>query len=434
MNIDNASNSPAGDDAPARWSGGNSAPEPQHDNALTKSKKAIACPTSHGARGERNVGSHHNETGYDANCHKENTEKKGLGLGRKRDSNIPGAYKTRGCLRGNDDKLRGSKILQKHAKYGVPASSMRPVATNVKVVDVDDFQAQRSAILLYNKSLVAYPAYRSQKKTPSSAPAQERPSDVIDVDRLHDSLVTCRPGLETSTTTEDEIEVPPIMQNGDLAIPEDMEEEIDAPPERGGRDEEYITDLEGGIVESEPSSNEDTIGLVEAHEVAEEGSGELPQAVPYDIPEHKSVHLSKKQRRAAGGFAVGVTALVIVTIIIVLLLGKRKTQEDQSGNVEGDPVPPEAQQTNETLPSESLAPSSTLSEAQDLYAEMLLDLLPNYTLGSLMDSSSPQFRAFNWTVHDPNFLVYPQWRLQQRFALATFFYCMLRGASHGKLT
>ena len=54
-------------------------------------------------------------------------------------------------------------------------------------------------------------------------------------------------------------------------------------------------------------------------------------------------------------------------------------------------------------------------------------LLPDYTVASIeQDSTSSQAMALEFVVKDPLLESYPEWRIQQRFALATFYY-----ATHG---
>ena len=49
--------------------------------------------------------------------------------------------------------------------------------------------------------------------------------------------------------------------------------------------------------------------------------------------------------------------------------------------------------------------------------------LPDYTTDAIRnDRESPQYDAFQWLKNDPNLDEYPEWRRQQRFALATLFF------------
>lgn len=441
MNDDNDSRSSVEDDAAFSYEGSrNFQPEIANNSSiLAENKNLIAYPVTRGGRGERNTNISPPWTRP-----QEKTEK-GLGLsrvGRKKEEvssidNPPQPTTSPGAF-----------------------SSSAPRPSAPKEIDVDDFQQSR--ILRHNKSLVVYPACRLQSPAPASSdtilPTNNQPSsNVIDVDNLQEGGVLQyyknqvkypRRFRASATTEEEEIEVPPTIDEEEIDVPAANEEEtgVAAVPALGNNENDTLTvqrnaDLEDGTLENqsisnqattgqatvqsveeqqenEPIPNQTTIGLVEAHEVAEEGPEELPQAVPYDSSEPQPFHLSRKQRRIAGLFVAGIGALVIVTIIAVIVSGKNKTQ----ANAEEGSFPADAQLANGTLADQTLAPSWAPSKAQDFYGAILLDLLPNYTLRNLVDSSSPQSRAFAWTINDPGFLALEPWRLQQRFALATYFY------------
>jgi hypothetical protein len=72
--------------------------------------------------------------------------------------------------------------------------------------------------------------------------------------------------------------------------------------------------------------------------------------------------------------------------------------------------------------SPSAAHSSMPSSAPTGYLDLLFDDLPGSTQKSLQNSSTPQWKAYNWLSNHQNITNLPEWRKKQLFALATFFY------------
>ncbi|CAB9504845.1 Leucine Rich Repeat [Seminavis robusta] len=67
------------------------------------------------------------------------------------------------------------------------------------------------------------------------------------------------------------------------------------------------------------------------------------------------------------------------------------------------------------------APSLAPTDSPTMYAVTLG--LPDYSVDKILkDETSPQARAYSWIMDDPNQERYPDWRILQRFALATFYY------------
>ena len=123
---------------------------------------------------------------------------------------------------------------------------------------------------------------------------------------------------------------------------------------------------------------------------------------------------------------------------------------DDNNNDEDEAIwlrPPTTPTSDTTRPSTTVAPSSQPSTSsptmswlagsdspptptpselppglRESYEAYITSLLPNYTLDAMQtDPWSPQSLAFNFVKRDP-YLDSPPWRVQQRFALATFFY------------
>jgi hypothetical protein len=72
--------------------------------------------------------------------------------------------------------------------------------------------------------------------------------------------------------------------------------------------------------------------------------------------------------------------------------------------------------------SPSMTPSSVPSSAPTGHLDLLQRDLPIYTQDSLQNSSTPQWKAFDWLSNHQNITNLPEWRKKQLFALATFFY------------
>ena len=141
--------------------------------------------------------------------------------------------------------------------------------------------------------------------------------------------------------------------------------------------------------------------LAVAEEVVEEG------AAPHDLPqaeELRSKEPPKTKTMIWGGVViVGLVALVIFLIVFFVVRGTDKSAS-ASGTV--------GTTSNSTEP-----PAPILSPE-----EILVGLLPAYTLPKLDLEFTAQSRAFQFLVQDPNFDFYSEKRLLQRFALATFYY------------
>lgn len=67
-----------------------------------------------------------------------------------------------------------------------------------------------------------------------------------------------------------------------------------------------------------------------------------------------------------------------------------------------------------------------MPDNRDLLVEIsddyVLSLLPDYTLRAMNNANSAQALAFEFLSADPNPTFYPDWRIKQRFALATLYF------------
>jgi hypothetical protein len=130
---------------------------------------------------------------------------------------------------------------------------------------------------------------------------------------------------------------------------------------------------------------------------------DLPQAQQVDVA------LAAKKRRQAlwkafGFVAIGTLFLVGIMILLVFLLRGSGSSTDVINE-------------NETNVSWT---APTLLELE----EYVRVLLPNYTKAALDDPDSPQKNAFEWLMNDPALPNYTDWRILQRFILATFYHAM----------
>lgn len=73
------------------------------------------------------------------------------------------------------------------------------------------------------------------------------------------------------------------------------------------------------------------------------------------------------------------------------------------------------------LPKATMAPTLTKPQALDAF----IVSLPYVTRNTIQNQpTSPQAKAYDWITEDINFVSYPLWRLQQRFAMATIYHAL----------
>jgi hypothetical protein len=133
----------------------------------------------------------------------------------------------------------------------------------------------------------------------------------------------------------------------------------------------------------------------------------IAEAVPLDEGQvsFKTLFKSRKVRLTAVGLIV-VTILCVVILVLVIL---RRPEENVT------PPPMSAPTT---------APTELYVGDKDSF---VLNLLPDYSLEALNDSSSPQSRSLEWLWKDPVATgLLPNFRKVQRFALATSFFSLTR--------
>ena len=108
--------------------------------------------------------------------------------------------------------------------------------------------------------------------------------------------------------------------------------------------------------------------------------------------------LEKNKNLLLGVSIVLIVVLAVVIVVVVVLGGS------------GDDSP--------EVPTEPPAP-----ETLDIDFKLLAEL-GSSTVAAMDDTSSPQYRAYEWLDGDPNFDTYEIWQKKQRFVLATFYYSL----------
>ena len=128
---------------------------------------------------------------------------------------------------------------------------------------------------------------------------------------------------------------------------------------------------------------------------------DLPQADGYD-PEatKKRVQETKKKNIV---YLIGAIVIIAIVAVVVALTVNRDEKV--------------------VVKVQSSAPSQSPSMAPTSIQDSILDLLPDYTVDAVLQSpDSPQGKAMDWLLGDPKLMDYPDWRLLQRFVMATLYY------------
>ena len=158
---------------------------------------------------------------------------------------------------------------------------------------------------------------------------------------------------------------------------------------------------------------EDIAGLAVANPCNSTNILDLPLAhqIDQDEAEAKDIMQTTKRRRIIGVLALAFLIFVGVTVTVVLLvLLQGGSSNDATTSV------PLFTPTNSSNPSQA-APTTQSSKENYVWA-----WLPDYTLDAMKEPDSPQSLAYRFIVEDASLSNYSDWRIRQRFALATFFY------------
>lgn len=158
------------------------------------------------------------------------------------------------------------------------------------------------------------------------------------------------------------------------------------------------SDVEQGGT-SNPNLNPDNLAV--ANEVSALDAAGLPVASVELQQEQEETYVEKKPcgRRSWIGFAVGISVGFLVGVLVFVVTNK-----------------------DESSATSSSAASTNKRVSQTKLAEKIRPLLPEYTQDAMIDPKSPQSLALRFLVEDPYIKDYPDWRIRQRFALATFYH------------
>ncbi|CAB9499026.1 Leucine Rich Repeat [Seminavis robusta] len=134
----------------------------------------------------------------------------------------------------------------------------------------------------------------------------------------------------------------------------------------------------------------------------------VDEIIPHDLPQaqefesQESTGEQETKRYKAGLLLVAIAVLAIITILVTLLVPSKKDDKESS---------------TVTLPSSTPSVAPSMSPEGTIKA-----LLEDDTLLALEDPESPQFRAFEWLLEDPNLHSHSDARIKQKFALGSLYY------------
>ena len=150
------------------------------------------------------------------------------------------------------------------------------------------------------------------------------------------------------------------------------------------------------------NNNSDNRGLVEARPVSDEE--DPPRAVAQEERISSKSEASEQPCWKRYRCALLGSAAFVAFMVLVLFLSGVFNSTNNSGT--------------EDMALQPSTHSNTMSP-ESLYVQ---SFLPQSTLDALQKSVSPQSKAFKWLQDDPQVLLYPEERIKQRFALATFYF------------
>ena len=144
-----------------------------------------------------------------------------------------------------------------------------------------------------------------------------------------------------------------------------------------------------------------------------------PMSDPMDLPQTDELYTETKRQEAKqkkrtallkmmGGFLCIFVIITVVVLLVVFLDEKNNEDASTSIGIKGAPA-------LTTAP--SLAPAT--------HEDDVLDLLPELSVEAISNGETPQFKAYQWLVHNDTLFADGELtneRILQRFALATFFY------------
>ncbi|CAB9517218.1 Leucine Rich Repeat [Seminavis robusta] len=229
---------------------------------------------------------------------------------------------------------------------------------------------------------------------------------------LRSANLNTRSQPSRSEVTEDNIGAPrqtTCQSNQELSAPGAY---ALAPTPSDNNDAEIIIEETRHYIEPTPPE-QDSSGLAVAKEVPDdlEDPRNLPQAEEFnENRESQKTQETNKLIALVLGYGI---CLVILIVLLVVLLWKR-----------GDGTEPTlAMERVESNKEDGLMDYAMVPSASPVF-ERLLSYFPNYTIQALEVPGSPQSKALEWLLDDPDLMEYVdlEWRVKQRFALVALFY------------
>ncbi|CAB9520955.1 expressed unknown protein [Seminavis robusta] len=140
---------------------------------------------------------------------------------------------------------------------------------------------------------------------------------------------------------------------------------------------------------------------------------------PEDLMHADPVHLEEQEQREQATKKQRQTLLFSLFLVVCAVAAIVGTVAGTAGKKNSVVV----YQTPSPIVLGSMAPSEIPSSAPTGVLDLLLDNLSNQTLARINSGSeTPQWRVWNWLANHQNITWLPEWRKEQLFALATFFY------------
>ena len=169
-------------------------------------------------------------------------------------------------------------------------------------------------------------------------------------------------------------------------------------------------------------------GLAVAHLVDGTSRRDLPIAQEVDLDTASSQRNSIRAKKMSGCHQISIlifgllVALVAVVVVVAVVSGGGNTETQWGDNAkrqsQEDDTKAQGQENTGTPSQENNA-----SDVSSILQDRILALLPDPTVQTIRNSnSSPQKSASEWLVKDRYLPSYSDWRIVQRFALASFYY------------
>ena len=157
-------------------------------------------------------------------------------------------------------------------------------------------------------------------------------------------------------------------------------------------------------------------GLVEATPLSEDPEGQARETTDATAVDEAGIAQRSRQRKKESRFKMqrdAFAAFVLLCLILLIVFVVIFFRDDGSNS---------SAELRTAAISPTLSPTSFLSATPSVFEAGFLDQLPDYTMKSLVNASSPQRLAMNWLQDYPNVTDLEDWRRTQLFVLATLFY------------